>query len=81
MKKLVTIILTALSLILILDSMQIGQALMMFLLAGVIPGTDTAISGATALSLFAGLSGFTLARMVRKNLSTPVTKKSNLQNA
>lgn len=63
-QKIITITLSALSVAIILDSLQFGHALMMFLLAGVIPGTNVAIDGATALSLFAALSGFTLARLV-----------------
>lgn len=63
MKKLLTIILVSLSLILILDSMNAGYAVVMFFLAGVIPGTSIAISGSTMLELFALLIGFTLSRV------------------
>lgn len=63
MKKLLTIVFISLSAILILDSMNVGQAVTMFLLAGVIPGTNVALSGATMLELFALLIGFTLARV------------------
>lgn len=46
MKKALTILFLSLSAILILDSaLNAVHALMMFLLAGVIPGTNIAISG------------------------------------
>ena len=63
MKKTAAIILTALSLLMILDSFNFGHALMMFLLAGVIPGTNIAIDGARMLEFFALIAGFTVARL------------------
>lgn len=81
MKKLITIILTALSILMILDSMQAGQALMMFLLAGVIPGTNIVISGSTALSVFTGLLGFTAARLYIKLAGDEPIEYRDLQNA
>lgn len=63
MKKTFAIIFTVLSLILILDSMNAGYAITMFLLAGVIPGTNIAISAVQMLELFALLIGFVLARI------------------
>lgn len=81
MKKLITIILTALSILMILDSMQAGQALMMFLLAGVIPGTNIVISGSTALSVFTGLLGFTAARLYIKLAGAEPIEYRDLQNA
>jgi len=45
MKQLLTTTFTILSVIIILDSMNFGHALMMFLLAGVIPGTTIVLSG------------------------------------
>jgi hypothetical protein len=63
MKKTIAIILTIFSLILILDSMNAGQAVAMFLLAGIIPGTNFVVSASQMLQLFALLIGFVLARV------------------
>lgn len=63
MKKTTAIILTIFSLILILDSMSFGHAIAMFLLAGIIPGTNIIISGGQMLTFFALMIGFTLARV------------------
>jgi hypothetical protein len=63
MKKTITIIAIILSLLLILDSLNFAQAIMMFLLAGVIPGTNIAIDGARTLELFAVIAGFTVGRI------------------
>jgi hypothetical protein len=63
MKKSITIILTTLSLILILDSFNFMHALMMFYFAGLIPGTNITLSGAQMLELFAVAAGFTVARV------------------
>lgn len=63
MKKTITIILTILSLLLILDSVNFSHALMMFLLAGVIPGTNIAIDGAQMLEFVALVAGFIVARL------------------
>lgn len=64
MKKTLTLILIALSFMLILDSMNAGHAIMMFLLAGVIPGTSIAVEASRMLEIFALLLGFTLSRVV-----------------
>lgn len=63
MKKTTAIILTLLSLVLILDSFNFGHALMMFYLAGLIPGTNIALSASQMLELFAVAAGFTVARL------------------
>lgn len=76
MKKTLTIIFTSLSLLLILDSMNVGQAITMFLLAGVIPGTNIAISAATMLEFFALLIGFTLARISNRLMFLALTKRN-----
>lgn len=81
MKKAATIILVALSALLILDSMQAGQALMMFLLAGIIPGTSVVMSGSAALSLFASLAGFTVARLSSRLTASADIEHPSLQNA
>lgn len=64
MKKTITITLTIFSLLLILDSFNFGHALMMFYLAGVIPGTNVAIGGAQMLEFFAIIAGFTVGRVM-----------------
>lgn len=64
MKKSLSILLTILSLILILDSFNAGNAIVMFFLVGAIPGTSLTIDASLALALFASLTGFVLARVV-----------------
>jgi len=64
MKKAVTIICLSLSAILILDSVNAGHAVFMFFLAGVIPGTNMAISADSMLLSFTFLTGFTLSRII-----------------
>jgi len=64
MKKTIAIIITIFSLLLILDSFNFGHALMMFYLAGVIPGTNVTLDGAQMLELFAVIAGFIIARVV-----------------
>lgn len=63
MKKALTIIFISLSFILILDSLNAGHALVMFFLAGIIPGTNLAISATNMLEAFTLLIGFTLSRI------------------
>ena len=70
MKKTITIICITLSLLIILDSFNFAQALVMFLLAGVIPGTNIAIDGARMLEFFALLAGFTVARVMVYTIRT-----------
>jgi len=64
MKKAIIITCVILSGFLILDSINAGHALMMFLLAGVIPGTNIALSADRMMEGFALLTGFVLARVV-----------------
>jgi len=64
MKQTIAIIITIFSLLLILDSFNFGHALMMFYLAGVIPGTNVILDGAQMLELFAIIAGFIVARIV-----------------
>ena len=63
MKKALTILFISLSFILILDSVNAGHALVMFFLAGVIPGTNIAISATNMLEVFTLLIGLTLSRV------------------
>lgn len=76
MKKSITILLVILSGIMILDSLNAGQALFMFLLAGVIPGTDISLSSSTTLALFGGLAGFVLARVAMHLIAISTAKRS-----
>ncbi|MFZ1301351.1 MAG: hypothetical protein WAQ27_02095 [Candidatus Microsaccharimonas sp.] len=83
MKKTITIILITLSLLLILDSIDFSHALMMFILAGVIPGTNITIDASQMLWLFAMIGGFIVGRamaFVVRSLKTtrpaPVTHHS-----
>lgn len=62
MQRYVITICLFLSGIMILDSLNAGHALFMFLLAGVIPGTGIVISGGHMLSLFALISGIVVGR-------------------
>ena len=64
MKKTIALLLTIASLLIILDSFNIGHALMMFYLAGIIPGTNIAIEAARMLEIFAVVAGFTVARIM-----------------
>jgi len=66
MKKVITIICIALSAILILDSMNMWHALVMFYVAGEIPGTRQSLSAGTMMQLFALLIGFVIARVSNK---------------
>ena len=63
MKKIITVVFLSLSALIILDSLNAGHAVVMFLLAGVIPGTNLAISADEMLNLFALLIGFSLSRV------------------
>ncbi len=77
MKKMITITLTALAVLIILDSLNAGQALMMFYLAGVIPGTNVAIDAGRALELFALITGFVLARIALNAAPQLFAKRHN----
>ena len=82
MKKAIVITCTALSALIILDSMNAGHALVMFLLAGQVPGTNLILSGARMMELFALLMGFVMARvtsyiirsLTQRTPPTPVLK-------
>lgn len=51
------------SLIAILSAFQTGEAITMFLLAGVIPGTSMVISPSDTLVLIALIAGFVISRV------------------
>lgn len=78
-----TIIFTSLVLsgIMILDSFNAGHALMMFLLAGVIPGTNLAISAQNMIEFFALLTGFVLARIFHRFTITLLNRFPTRQQA
>ena len=63
MKKNIAIIITILSFILILDSMNAGYAIAMFLLAGIVPGTNIVLTADRMLEIIALLTGFVFARI------------------
>ena len=63
MKKNLTIIFIVLSALLILDSMNAFHALTMFMLAGIIPGTNIVINADRMLEFFTFFLGFVLARV------------------
>lgn len=69
MKKNLTIILTTLSVLMILDSLDVVQTLAMFFLAGQIPGTPFYISASVMLELYAVATGFVLARLTLRAFS------------
>ena len=63
MKNRIIITCLILSALLILDSMDAGHAIVMFYLAGLVPGTNVTLSPSTMLQVFALLIGFVLARI------------------
>lgn len=77
MKKTLTIIFVALSAIIILDSLNAGHALFMFFLAGIIPGTNIAISATRMLEIFTLLIGFTLSRVTIAWIRSAETRHAN----
>lgn len=82
MKKNLTIILTTFSALIILDSLRLGDALMMFLLAGVIPGTNMTVSGAQMLEFCVLISGFILGRImmyIARNFRLGIFKNPQLR--
>jgi len=66
MHKKIIITCLVLSGLMILDSLNVGQAFMMFFLAGVIPGTNFSLSAQAMIELFALLTGFVIARLVSR---------------
>lgn len=63
MRKFVLVASLAGSTLIILDTLNAGQALVMFIFAGILPGTNIAISAGRMLEVFALLLGFTLSRI------------------
>lgn len=63
MKKTLTILFVILSGLLILDSLDFGHALILFLFLGIVPGTDIVLSAQQTLTLFSVLIGFVIGRI------------------
>ena len=63
MKKTLSILFVLLSALLILDTLNAGHALTMFLLVGIIPGTNISIDASRMLEYILILTGFTLSRL------------------
>lgn len=81
MRKIIITTCLILSGLIILDSLNLGHILMMFLLAGVIPGTNIAISASTMMEFFALLIGVVIGRLSARALQPvfgrmPVLKKA-----
>jgi hypothetical protein len=68
MKKTVTVLALLGSLIIILSSFQFGHAITMFLLAGLIPGTDIIVSPDQMFSGIALIAGFSLSVLVTSSV-------------
>lgn len=81
MKKVLSIIAISLSFILILDSMNAGYALTMFLLAGIVPGTNIVVSADQMLNLCALLIGFIVARLSVQALQALLTYRETAKQA
>jgi|GEM_PF-2770520 len=75
MKKLITIFCLVASLLIILDSMKFADALVIFLFAGIIPGTNFQLTPEQAFGLFAiSIS------LIVIYFKSPVSNNSNLAN-
>lgn len=81
MKKVIIIICTVLSGLIILDSLQAGSALVAFFLVGAIPGTNINISASHALEFFALAGGFVLARLTNNYTLQLLQRFSSRQTA
>ncbi len=75
MKKAITIVALGGSLLIILGSFHVGEALTLFMLAGVIPGTNILISPTQTLVLIGLISGFALSRLITPRLTTRKTDR------
>lgn len=79
MKKNAIFTFLILSAILILDSFGVGHALVMFLLAGIIPGTNIVLSAQAMLNIIAIVAGFSVARVFVRILAFVETHRSTEQ--
>ncbi|MGH7218664.1 MAG: hypothetical protein ACREGE_04455 [Candidatus Microsaccharimonas sp.] len=78
MKKALTLLFTLLSILIILDSLNAGHAVAMFLLAGVIPGTNLVLDATRTLELFLLLSGFTLSRIILNAVRIVIARRAQV---
>ena len=78
MRNLIITICLGASFYMILDSMHAGHALVMFLLAGVIPGTNIIIEADRMFELFTFLTGFTLSRITLALVRYSVVRRQQL---
>ena len=81
MRKSIIITCLILSGLIILDSLNAGHILVMFLLAGVVPGTNIALSASTTMELFALMIGLVIGRLSTRALEPvfariPILKKA-----
>jgi len=81
MKKAIIFTSLTLSILMILDSVNAGHAVFMFLLAGIIPGTTIVLSPTDMMSLFSLLIGFVLARIVTSVALSFFSNRPVQQNA
>lgn len=77
MKKTISILCTIASLALICDASNLGHKLMMFLLAGIVPGTNIVFSGDQMLALISTLAGIIFIIFI----AMPIIHKFSLINA
>ena len=76
MKTRITIILVALSALIILDTLNAGQAITAFVLTGAIPGTSVSISASAMLIFYALIGGFIFARLMKSSRRHGLTNAS-----
>jgi hypothetical protein len=74
MRKAIVVTCLIFSGLIILDSFNAGHILMMFLLAGVIPGTNIALSATTMMEIFALLTGLVIGRLSASGLRQILTR-------
>jgi len=63
MKTTLTNLFLLLSAVVILDTFNAGHALMLFILAGIVPGTSIALSADSALAVILGIFGLLFGRL------------------
>ena|GEM_PF-1059274 len=70
MKKIITITSLIFSSLLILDSMNIGSALVLFVIAGQVPGTNVSIDAGAMLFFFMLITGVITGRLTSRAYAT-----------
>lgn len=81
MKQRITITSLILSGILIIDSMNVADALVMFIIAGQIPGTPYYLSAESMMAFFMMIIGFIASRLTLRALAFFVQPKLHTQDA